>query len=282
VSDPGRFSVPVSLLAGIGGLVLIAAVDGEAYRVARYAFLPLASHDLQRLVQAGLLSFVICGLWLGVRRQRPAGALSWAATLFLAAALLWWTAEALVWPGGTDSMSRILGDGIGLWWLHGGVILMTPLLLVLAWLGREAPERSMGLSRDQLQALLLGAALIVTMLLLRREAFAVTYAPPLVDLLPDEARRAGYRSILSISYALLAFGVYLSAVRQGVRIRLYAAYGLYVITALKVYLFDLEFQNQLYRASSLIIFAAILFASSYYANRYANRPGHDKGTPEHA
>ncbi len=57
------------------------------------------------------------------------------------------------------------------------------------------------------------------------------------------------------------------AVRSGNRPQLYAAYALYGVTAFKVYIFDLEGQHQLYRAFSLLIFAAILFVSSYFANR---------------
>ena len=85
--------------------------------------------------------------------------------------------------------------------------------------------------------------------------------------LKDTARRAAYRTILSLSCALLAFGVYTAAIRTRQRALLHAAYGLYLFTALKVYLFDLEAQNQLYRAFSLLVFAAILFVSSYFANR---------------
>jgi uncharacterized membrane protein len=94
-----------------------------------------------------------------------------------------------------------------------------------------------------------------------------------MDLFSDGARRAGYRTILSLAYALLAFGVYLSAVRHGVRVRLYAAYALYVFTAFKVYVFDLEAPNPLYRAFSLLVFAAVLFVSSHFASRQqrANR-----------
>ena len=47
-------------------------------------------------------------------------------------------------------------------------------------------------------------ALVLAMLLLRREVFAVTHAPPLMDLFPDSARRASYQTILSVAYALLA------------------------------------------------------------------------------
>ena len=74
-----------------------------------------------------------------------------------------------------------------------------------------------------------------------------------------------------MSYALLALGVYIRAIQSGQKMLLYTAYGLYVFTGLKVYFFDLESQNQLYRASSLIIFAAILFVSSYFANRHKVR-----------
>jgi hypothetical protein len=52
---------------------------------------------------------------------------------------------------------------------------------------------------------------------------------------------------------------------------LYGAYALYVFTALKVYLFDLESQHQLYRAFSLLVFAAILFVSSHFASRQQRR-----------
>lgn len=255
----------------IGGILLIAAVDGEASRIARYALLPLATHDLRDLVRAGLLISAITGLWLAARRWVGGRALPWLPCFALAAALLGWTFEVLAWSRDYGQLGHILGDGIGLWWLHGGVLLMAPLLLLLIWLAREAPETSMGMSRDQLRGLLLGIALIVAMLLLRREAFAITHAPPLMDFIPEEARRAGYRSILSVSYALLAFGIYVQAVRSGQKLRLHFAYAVYVFTALKVYLFDLESQNQLYRASSLIIFAAILFVSSYYANQQENQ-----------
>ena len=103
------------------------------------------------------------------------------------------------------------------------------------------------------------------------EVFAITYAPPLMDLFTDAARRASYRALLSVAYGLLAFGVYLGAVRSGVRVRLHAAYALYVFTAFKVYVFDLESQNQLYRAFSLLVFAAILFVSSHFASRQQRR-----------
>jgi hypothetical protein len=192
--------------------------------------------------------------------------------LLLALLLGVWTFDVLLWPGGYTSMCGILGDGFGLWWLHLGVWMLAPLLALLFWLAREAPESALRLPRERLQALLLVAALGVAMLLLRREVFAVTHAPPLADLFPDAARRASYRTLLSVSYALLAFGVYLSALRSGVRARLYAAYALYGFTAFKVYVFDLESQNQLYRAFSLVVFAAILFVSSHFASRQRRRP----------
>ena len=53
--------------------------------------------------------------------------------------------------------------------------------------------------------------------------------------------------------------------------RLHAAYALYVFTAFKVYLFDLDAQNQLYRAFSLLVFAAILVVSSHFASRQERR-----------
>ncbi len=263
--------IPLSAVMSIAGLVLVAAVDGEAARVARHGLAPLASHQLYALVRAGILVSVIFGLWLAARRLLASSTLPWMATLLLTGALFAWSLEALLWTGSYAQLTPILGDSAAaLWWLHGGVLLMAPLLLLLTWLGREAPDHALRLSREQLQVLLFGAALIVAMLLLRREAFAITHAPPLADLFHADAQRAGYRMILSMSYAMLAFGVYVTAIRTGQKTRLYAAYGLYVFTALKVYLFDLEFQNQLYRASSLIVFAAILFVSSYYANRQTN------------
>jgi hypothetical protein len=195
----------------------------------------------------------------------------WTAGLTLAVLLSWWTFAAVVWPGGYGSMLYALGAGFGLWWLHVGTLMLVPLVALLLWLAREVPEHPLRLSRVQLQTLLYLAALGVVMLLLRREVFAITHAPPLMDWLPDSARRASYRTILSLAYALLAFGVYLNAVRNGVRVQLRVAYVLYVFTAFKVYLFDLESQNQLYRAFSLLVFAGILFVSSYFANRQQRR-----------
>jgi hypothetical protein len=267
VSDRQRPRLAPAWVLAIGSLVLVAAVDGEAARVARHAFVPLGSSDLHDLIRAGLLVAVICGLWLAARGGLGSTGLAWTVGLALTATLLLFTSGALLWSHGGHA-ERILGDGFGLGWLHGGVLLMAPLLVLLAWLVREAPDGALGISRDRIQAILLGVALAVAMLLLRREAFAITHAPPLMDLFREGAQRASYRSILSVSYALLAFGVYVTAIRKKLRAGLYAAYALYVFTALKVYLFDLESQNQLYRASSLIIFAAILFVSSYFANRH--------------
>jgi hypothetical protein len=259
--------IPVPWVLGIGLLVLVAAVDGEAGRTARLLLAPGASSDLQNLLRAGLLVAVMCAMWFGAATALAGAALPWAAGLGLLVILGIWTFDALVWPGGYGSMRRVLGDGYALWWLHGGVLLLAPLLLLLAWLWREAPERALRLSHTQLQTVLFGAALLIAMLLLRREVFAITHAPPFMDLFPSGARRASYRAILSVCYALLAFGVYLNAVRTGSRSRLHAAYALYIFTAFKVYVFDLESQNQLYRAFSLMVFAAILFVSSYFANR---------------
>jgi len=263
--------LPVQWLIGIGALVLVAAVDGETSRLARHAFVPLGSSDLQDLVRAGLLIALVGTFWLAVRSRLAAGAFPWLASLVLAVALLAFSFEALLWSRSYGHQTHILSEGAVLPWLHFGVLLMLPLPLMLVWLARGAPESALGISRERLQALLLGIALVLAMLLLRRETFAITHTPPLMDLFSNGARQASYRSILSVSYALLALGVYVVAIRRRLRMGLYAAYALYVVTALKVYLFDLESQNQLYRASSLIIFAVILFASSYYANRQANR-----------
>jgi uncharacterized membrane protein len=260
-----RFPAPWVLGAGL--LVLVAAVDGEAQRTARHLLAPLGSRELHELIRAGLLVALLGGLWLATAARLAGGAMAWMASLLLAGFLLLWTAEVLLWPGGYGSMIRILGDGFGLWWLHVSVLLMAPLLVLLAWLAREAPESALRLPRERLQALLAGAALVVAMLLLRREAFAITHAPPLADWMPEVARRAGYRTILSLSYALLAFGVYLQALRSRARHLLHAAYALYLFTAFKVYVFDLEDQNQLYRAFSLLVFAGILFVSSWFAHR---------------
>jgi uncharacterized membrane protein len=244
---------PTTWVMALGLFVLVAAVDGEAHRMARLWLAPLGTHHLHELI------------------QMAAGAAVWPAGLGLAVLLSLWSFEVLVWPGGYIGMRHILGEGYGLWWLHAGVLMLAPLIALLAWLVREAPERALRMPRERLQALLFMAALAVAMLLLRREVFAITHAPPLMDLFPDAARRASYRTLLSVAYALLAFGVYLGAVRSGVRVRLHAAYALYVFTAFKVYVFDLESQNQLYRAFSLLVFAAILFVSSHFASRQQRR-----------
>ncbi len=262
---------PTTWVMGLGLFVMVAAVDGEAHRMARFWLAPHGSHLLHDLIEAGILVAVMSGLWLVVVSRMAAAAALWPAGLGLAVLLSLWTWQVLVWPGGYLHMLAILGDGDSLWWLHAGVWLLAPLLLLLAWLAREAPEEALRLPRERLRALLFSVALVLAMLLLRREVFAVTHAPPLMDLFPDSARRASYQTILSVAYALLAFGVYLGAVRSGERVRLYGAYALYVFTALKVYLFDLESQHQLYRAFSLLVFAAILFVSSHFASRQQRR-----------
>jgi uncharacterized membrane protein len=263
---------PRAGVLALAWLVLVAAVDGEAGRLARLWLAPLGTHGLHELIAAGILVAVTCGLWLGALSRMAAASSRWPAGLLLALLLGVWTFDALLWPGGYSAMQGILGQGYGLWWLHLGAWLLAPLVALLFWLAREAPERAFRLPRERLQALLLAVALVVGMLLLRREIFAVTHAPPLADLFPEAARRASYRTLLSLSYALLAFGVYLSAVRSGMRVRLYAAYALYAFTAFKVYVFDLESQNQLYRAFSLLVFAVILFVSSHFASRQRGRP----------
>jgi hypothetical protein len=250
---------------------MVAAVDGEAGRMATHWLVPLGTRGLHELIRAGMLVAVMSGLWLSVIVRQAPQASRWMAGLCLAALLAYWTASSLIWSGGYPRMLHIVGDGFGLWWLHFGALGLTPLALLLVWLSNEAPERAGGLVRRQLQPLLFAAALVVTMLVLRREIFAITHAPPLMDFLSDTARRAGYRTLLSLSYAMLALAVYLSAVRGGVRLRLHAAYALYIFTAFKVYLFDLESQNQLYRAFSLLVFAAILFVSSHFASRQQRR-----------
>ena len=262
---------PATWVMALALFVMVAAVDGEARRMAILWLAPLGTHYLHELIRAGILVALMSALWLGVVVRMAAGASLWAGGFGLAALLCLWTFGALVWSGGYPSMLLILGDGYGLWWLHVGALMLAPLSMLLAWLAAAAPERAGGLSRERLQALLFGAALVVAMLVLRREMFAITHAPPLMDFFSDAARRAGYSTLLSLAYALLAFGVYLSAVRSGVRMRLHAAYALYVFTAFKVYVFDLESQNQLYRAFSLLVFAAILFVSSHFASRQQRR-----------
>ena len=210
----------------------------------------------------------MCALWFGLVARLTGPRIPAALGAGFGALLLLWVVEVLLWPGGYGHMTRILGHGYSLWWLHTSVLLMAPLVWLLAQLGRGIDEPLGWLKLPHLRAAFFGAALIVTLLLLRREVFAITHAPPVADLFSADARLASYRMLLSLAYALLAFGIYLNAIRTQSRIRLHAAYALYVMTALKVYIFDLESQNQLYRAFSLLIFAAILFVSSYFANRH--------------
>jgi hypothetical protein len=257
----------VAWLLGVGVLVLTAAVHAEAVRLSRFAFAPRGTRALQELIEAGLLIGVMGALWFGAVARLAQGRIPVSLRLGFAALLLVWVLEVLVWPGGYGRMLTIVGDGYGLVWLHIGVLLMAPLALLLASLGRDLREPFGSLSAERLRAVCYGAAVIVAMLLLRREMFAITHAPPVADWFSDAARLASYRMLLSLSYAFLAFGVYLGAVRSGNRPQLYAAYALYGVTAFKVYIFDLEDQHQLYRAFSLLIFAAILFVSSYFANR---------------
>jgi hypothetical protein len=262
-----QLGTPVAWLLGVGVLVLSAAVHAEAVRLSRFAFAPRGTRALQELIEAGLLIGVMGALWFGAVARLAQGRIPVSLRLGFAALLLVWVLEVLVWPGGYGRMLTIVGDGYGLVWLHIGVLLMAPLALLLASLGRDLREPFGSLSAERLRAVCYGAAVIVAMLLLRREMFAITHAPPVADWFSDAARLASYRMLLSLSYAFLAFGVYLGAVRSGNRPQLYAAYALYGVTAFKVYIFDLEDQHQLYRAFSLLIFAAILFVSSYFANR---------------
>jgi len=262
-----QLGTPVGWLLGVGVLVLTAAVHAEAVRLSRFAFAPQGTRALQELIEAGLLVGVMGALWFGAVARLAQGRIPASLQLGFAALLLLWVLEVLVWPGGYRRMLAILGDGYGLGWLHIGVLLLAPLALLLASIGRRIQEPFGRLSAEQLRAACYGAAVIVAMLLLRREMFAITHAPPVADWFSETARLASYRMLLSLSYALLAFGVYLGAIRSSQRPLLYAAYALYSITALKVYIFDLEDQHQLYRAFSLLVFAAILFVSSYFANR---------------
>jgi uncharacterized membrane protein len=261
--------LPGAATGAVGVAVLLVGLDAEAQRGARLLLAPLASPGIQDLVRAGLLVTTACAPFLlgfaALRRAREAP-LWWRAGLVVAVLLTLLCFETLLWPGSFGSMRRVLGDGLGLSWLHAGTVLLVPLAFLLLWLARHAPP-SPGGSRERTRTVLFAVSIVVAMLLLRREAFAIVHAPPLADLFPEAARRASYRTILSVSYGLLAFAVYLQAVRSGMRSRLHAAYALYVFTGLKVYFFDLEAQNQLYRAFSLVVFAAILFVSSWFANR---------------
>ncbi|UCE87554.1 MAG: DUF2339 domain-containing protein, partial [Deltaproteobacteria bacterium] len=262
-----RLHLPLPWVLGVGLFVLVTAVQGESFRLSRFLFAPHATAALQRLVEAGLLISLMCALWFGLVMRVVAAGIPWVATLAFTALLLLFSFEAVVWPGSYPHMREILGLGYGLFWLHAGVILMAPLVFLLAQLYRQAPERALGWTRERWQFVCLAAAVVVSMLLLRREVFAITHAPPVADLFAAGAKLAAYRMLLSLAYALLAFGLYLNAVRTGSRLRLYAAYALYAVTAFKVYVFDLEAQHPLYRAFSLLAFAAILFVSSYFANR---------------
>jgi hypothetical protein len=258
---------PVVWLLGVAVVVLTAAVHAESVRLARFAFAPHGTRALQELIQAGLLVSAMCALWFGLVLRLAGDRIPASLRLGFAALLLLWVFEVLVWPGGYHGMVRILGDGYGLGWLHVGVLLMAPLVLLLARVGHDAREPFGGISAERVRAVCYGAAVIVAMLLLRREMFAITHAPPVADWFPDTARLASYRMMLSLAYTFLAFGIYLSAIRSGSRPVLHAAYALYVVTAFKVYIFDLGPQHPLYRAFSLLTFGAILFVSSYFANR---------------
>ena len=275
--------LPLQRVVVVAMLIGVAAVNGEAFRLSHLLIAPLAAPDLQNLIQAGLLVALVTALWFTVVVRGAGEAVPWLATLGITLLLIVWVAKVLVWPGRYATMVHILDAGYGLWWLHFGVLLMLPLLLLFAALLRDVPERVGRLTRDQLQAGCLAVALLVAMLLLRRELFAITHAPPIADLFSDAARQSAYRMLLSLSYALLALGIYLRAMVTQARSRLYAAYGLYLFTAFKVYLFDLEAQNQLFRAFSLLAFAAILFVSSHFANRQsANRQSASRQGTDHA
>ncbi|MDH3520280.1 MAG: DUF2339 domain-containing protein, partial [Myxococcales bacterium] len=265
--DAGLSARAAAWVLGAGLFVLMAAMDAEAFRLSRYALAPQATRELQHLIEAGLLVTAMSALWFGVVKRLAGAPIPSMLGLGFALLLSVWVLEALAWHGSYSGMLRILGDGYGLWWLHLGTFLMLPLVLLFAAVGASLRAPLGRLSAEQLQLACFGAALIIGMLLLRREVFAITHAPPVADFFPGAARLASYRMLLSMSYAFLAFGIYLHAVRAASRPRLHAAYALYVVTAFKVYVFDLESQNQLYRACSLLVFAAILFVSSYFANR---------------
>lgn len=270
----GRASVSRIRLGWIlvpGVIVLIAAVDGEAYRTAAGMLAPGAPRALRELVQAGLLVSVMGALWVSALRPLARGAVPWRALLGCAALLTVWVAEVLFWPTSYGGMTRILEPEVGLWWLHVGVLLLIPLLLFYWWLMRTAPDEAFGQNRAQLRIACFAAAVIITMFLLRREIFAVTHAPPLRGLFPLDARRASYRMLLSLSYAALAFGIYLRAVWKDERPRLYVAYALYVFTAVKVILLDIESSNQLYRGFSVVLVGIILMLSHYFAERQRTR-----------
>ena len=87
-------------------------------------------------------------------------------------------------------MRGILGLGYGLFWLHAGVLMLVPLVFLFAQLLREAPDRALGWTRERWQFVCLAAAVLVSMLLLRREMFAITHAPPVADLFAASAQLA--------------------------------------------------------------------------------------------
>ncbi|MEE8580930.1 MAG: DUF2339 domain-containing protein [Myxococcota bacterium] len=251
--------LPLGRIVAVALFIGVAALHGESTRLARLVFVPFASSDLQDLVRAGLLVGFASALWFGVLARSVRTPLPWLASFGFSALLLVFIGNVLIWPG------RFGGAYLG--WMHLAVLLMLPLVFLLFQLLRDAPERALAFNRQQLQAACLAAAVLVVMLLLRREVFAITHAPPIADLFSNTARQSAYNMLLSLCYALVAFGLYLNALRNQQRLRLRAAYALYLFTAFKVYLFDLEAQNQLYRAFSLLAFAALLFVSSYFANR---------------
>lgn len=261
--------IPVSWIFAGGLFVLMAAVQGEV-RLARTTLAPFATVEIQRLAEAGLLVTIMCGLW-AVALRAVGEHITWFATAGFTALLLMFMGGEILWIGGYGGLRNIVGQGLGLWWLHAGVLMMLPILLLFASLARDTPERVAGFSRETVRAACFAAAILIAMLLLRREVFALTHGPPLGDLFGEMARRAAYRTILSLGYAMMAFGIYVRAIQADNRRWLQVAYALYVFTAFKVYVFDLESQNQLYRAFSLLVFAAILFVSSYYANRQKAR-----------
>jgi hypothetical protein len=274
--------LPLPWVIAVGALVLMGAVHGESFRLSRFLFAPHATPALHRLVEAGLLVSIMCALWFGVLIRALAVGVPFIATLMFTTLLLLFTGEALLWPGNYSEMRRILGLGYGLFWLHAGVLMLVPMIFLFAQLLRETPERALGWTRARWQFLCLAAVVLVSMLLLRREMFAITHAPPFADVFPAGAQLAAYRMLLSLAYAFLAFGIYLNAIRSGIRMRLYAAYALYAVTAFKVYFFDLESQHPLYRAFSLLVFAAILFVSSYFANRQSRARGGNAGSETEA
>ncbi len=263
--------LPLGWVLAPGLIVLVAAMDGEAYRVARYVLVPGTHLYLRELVQAGLLVGVLAAMWFAAMRILGASRIPWIALFGFTALLTFWVLDDLLWPVPYRRMVRVLDPDMGLWWLHGGVLFMLPLVVLFARLVAHVPDGLGKLSRDQVRALCFAAAVVVTMLLMRREIFAITHAPPLADLFPDAARRSWYRMLLSLSYAALAFGIYLSAIRTDLRLRLYAAYSLYVFIALKVMVLDIESRNQLYRGFSVVAMGLVLILSHYFAQRQRMR-----------